>query len=136
MASSGNETTDAPESPGGFLGTFSFSNNLVEVGALTALVGSNVAESLVLGNRGAAGIAWAATSSFGTISVVKACFSGANSGWMRETLGIRTSSSDLALGLELPYDSNRAVRVRRNLGEPRAIFCRTNQVRYPRYSTS
>ncbi|KAJ7616734.1 hypothetical protein B0H17DRAFT_1115216 [Mycena rosella] len=110
-------------SDGGFLGSFSFSNNLVEVGALTALVGSSVAESLVLGNRGAAGISWAATSSFGTLSVVKACFCGANSGWLRETLGIRTASSDLAVGLELPHESNRAAKVRRNIGEPLAIFC-------------
>ncbi|KAJ7654342.1 hypothetical protein B0H17DRAFT_1099781 [Mycena rosella] len=119
MASAG----DSPDSDSGFLGSFSFSNNLVEVGALTALVGSSIAESLVLGNRGAAGISWAATSSFGTISVVKACFCGANSGWLRETLGIRTASSDLAVGLELSHESNRAAKVRRNIGEPLAIFC-------------
>ncbi|KAJ6631289.1 hypothetical protein B0H10DRAFT_487658 [Mycena sp. CBHHK59/15] len=110
-------------SDSGFLSSFTFSNNLVEVGALTALVGSSVAESLVLGNRGAAGVAWAATSSFGTISVVKACFCGASSGWLRETLGIRTASSDSAVGLELEHNSNRAGKVRRNVGEPLAIFC-------------
>ncbi|KAJ6473297.1 hypothetical protein DFH09DRAFT_1219108 [Mycena vulgaris] len=121
------EINDAAQPAGGFLGSFSFSNNLVEVGALTALVGSSVAGSLVLGNRGAAGIAWAATSSFGTISVVKACFCGATSGWLRETLGIRTASSDLALGLELPHNSSRAAVVRRNIGEPRAIFCHAMQ---------
>ncbi|KAJ7288887.1 hypothetical protein C8J57DRAFT_956726, partial [Mycena rebaudengoi] len=104
--------------------SFSLSNNLVEIGALTALIGSGVAEALVLGNRGAAGVAWAATSSFGTISVVKACISGATSGWVRETLGIRTKISDSAVGLELQHDSTRAVQVRRNIGEPLAIFCR------------
>ncbi|KAJ7654349.1 hypothetical protein B0H17DRAFT_1099810 [Mycena rosella] len=123
MASAARGTSNSPDSDGGFLGSFSFSNNLVEVGALTALVSSSVAESLVLGNRGAAGISWAATSSFGTISVVKACFCGANSGWLRETLGIRTASSDLAVRLELPRESNRAAKVRRNIGEPLAIFC-------------
>ncbi|KAJ7656183.1 hypothetical protein B0H17DRAFT_1098509 [Mycena rosella] len=119
MASAANGTSD---SDAGFLG---FSNNLVEVGALTALVGSSVAESPILGNRGAAGISWAATSSFGTISIIKACFCGANGGWSRETLGIRTTSSDLAVGLELPHESNRAAKVRRNIGEPLGIFCRT-----------
>ncbi|KAJ7496527.1 hypothetical protein FB451DRAFT_1208001 [Mycena latifolia] len=123
MASPANGTGDNTAATGGFLASFSFSNNLVEISALTALVGSSVAESLILGNRGAAGIAWAATSAFGTISVVKACFCGANSGWLRETLGIRTGSSDLAVGLELPHDSARAAKVRRNIGEPMAIFC-------------
>ncbi|KAJ7288974.1 hypothetical protein C8J57DRAFT_1281793 [Mycena rebaudengoi] len=107
--------------------SFSLSNNLVEIGALTALVGSTVAESLVLGNRGAAGVAWAATSSFGTISVVKACFCGASSGWLRETLGIRTASCDSAVGLELPHDSKRASKLRRNIGEPLAIFRRVTE---------
>ncbi|KAJ7648096.1 hypothetical protein FB45DRAFT_895237 [Roridomyces roridus] len=120
-------TTSAPASSS-FLGSFNFSNNLVEVGALTALIGSSAAESLILGNRGAAGVAWAATSSFGTISVVKACFCGANSGWLRETLGIRTAASDSAVGLELPYASNRAAKIRRsrNAGEPMAIFVHTS----------
>ncbi|KAJ7647925.1 hypothetical protein FB45DRAFT_1052331 [Roridomyces roridus] len=122
-------TTSAPASSS-FLRSFNFSNNLVEVGALTALIGSSAAESLVLGNRGAAGVAWAATSSFGTISVVKACFCGANSGWLRETLGIRTAASDSAVGLELPHASSRAAKLRRNrnVGEPRAIFVHTSLV--------
>ncbi|KAJ7496531.1 hypothetical protein FB451DRAFT_1119384 [Mycena latifolia] len=106
------------------MSSFTFSNNLVEVGALTALVGSSLAESLILGNRGAAGMAWAAASSFGTISIVKACLSGASSGWLRESLGIRSTASDEALGLELPQDSIRAGKLRRNLEEPLAIFCR------------
>ncbi|KAJ6558297.1 hypothetical protein B0H19DRAFT_1261823 [Mycena capillaripes] len=127
MANTDNATGDATDSAGGLLASFNFSNNLVEVGALTALVGSSVAESLVLGNRGGAGIAWAATSSFGTISVIKACFCGASSSWLRETLGIRTPSSDLAVGLELPYESTRAAKVRRNMGEPLAIFCHAIQ---------
>ncbi|KAJ7165524.1 hypothetical protein C8R43DRAFT_1232587 [Mycena crocata] len=127
MANEGSNATQSP-STGGFLASFSFGNNLVEISALTALIGSSVAESLVVGNRGAAGIAWAATSSFGTVSVVKACFCTAASSWLRETLGIRTSASDLAVGLELPFDSNRAAKVRRNIGEPLAIFCRTEQI--------
>ncbi|KAJ7478683.1 hypothetical protein B0H11DRAFT_2234146 [Mycena galericulata] len=129
MENTDNETSDSDtsQSAGGLFASFNFSNNLVEVGALTALVGSSVAESLVLGNRGAAGIAWAPTSSFGTISIIKACFCGASSGWLRETLGIRTASSDLAVGLELPHDSKRAAKVGRNIGDPLAIFCHASQ---------
>lgn len=131
--SQANETSDVPDSAGAFFASFNFSNNLVEIGALTALVGSSVAQSLILGNRGAAGIAWAATSSFGTISVIKACFCGANSGWLRETLGIRTVASDLAVGLELSYDSSWTAKVRRNMGEPLAIFRHAEQVRRRRF---
>ncbi|KAJ7658176.1 hypothetical protein DFH06DRAFT_1407786 [Mycena polygramma] len=115
-------TVDSNSSPTLF-SSFSFSNNLVEVSAFTALVGSSVAESMVLGNRGSGGIAWAATSSFGTISVVKACCSAACSGWLRETLGIRSASCDLAVGLYLPHDSARAEKIRRHTGEPMALFC-------------
>ncbi|KAF7317872.1 Nad kinase [Mycena kentingensis (nom. inval.)] len=85
--------------------SFSFSNNLVEIGALTALVGSAAAESLALGNRGIAGLAWAGSSSFGAVSVVKACLAGAAPGWLRESLGIRSAASDDALGFELPANS-------------------------------
>ncbi|KAJ7652790.1 hypothetical protein DFH06DRAFT_1134243 [Mycena polygramma] len=101
-------TVDSNSSPTLF-SSFSFSNNLVE--------------SMVLGNRGSGGIAWAATSSFGTISVVKACCSAACSGWLRETLGIRSASCDLAVGLYLPHDSARAEKIRRHTGEPMALFC-------------
>ncbi|KAJ7288941.1 hypothetical protein C8J57DRAFT_1047185, partial [Mycena rebaudengoi] len=106
-------------------------NSLVEIGALTALIGSGVAEALVLGNRGAAGVAWAATSSFGTISVVKACVSGAASGWVRETLGIRTAACDSAVGLELSHNSKRADKLRRNMGEPLTMFVHVTEGHNP-----
>ncbi|KAJ7612786.1 hypothetical protein B0H17DRAFT_1341369 [Mycena rosella] len=112
------------------MSSFAFSNNLVEIGALTALVGSSVAESLILGNRGAAGVAWGATSSFGTISVIKACFAGACNGWLRESLGVRGTASDEAVGLELAeltQDSNRVVNLRRKTTEPLAIFCHNSR---------
>ncbi|KAJ7072982.1 hypothetical protein C8F01DRAFT_1105927 [Mycena amicta] len=102
--------------------SFTFSNNLVEIGALTALVGSTAAESLVLGNRGTAGVAWAAMSSFGAVSVVKACLSGMCSGWLRETLGIRSIASDHAVGFELPMQSRLAVKARRGIERPVAVF--------------
>ncbi|KAF7378503.1 hypothetical protein MSAN_00277900 [Mycena sanguinolenta] len=117
-------TSAGPDSPLSFSSSFGFSNNLVDVSALTALIGSSVAESMVLGNRGSGGVAWAATSSFGTISVVKSCCSAASSGWLRETLGIRTPLCDSAVGMCLPHDSARASKVRRNAGDPVALFCR------------
>ncbi|KAK7039601.1 hypothetical protein R3P38DRAFT_2900627 [Favolaschia claudopus] len=105
------------------MSSFSFSNNLVEISALTALLGSEAAEAMVLGARGAAGVAWAATSSFGTVSVVKACLSGACGGWLRQSLGLRTLVSDDAVGLELRQDSHREAKLRLSLGEPLAIVC-------------
>ncbi|KAJ6490068.1 hypothetical protein C8R45DRAFT_929364 [Mycena sanguinolenta] len=122
----------SPNSTMNLSSSFGFSNNLVEVSALTALIGSSVAESMVLGNRGSGGLAWAATSSFGTISVVKSCCSAASSGWLRETLGIRTPLSDSAVGMCLPHDSARASKVRRNAGDPIALFCRRSTEMPPR----
>jgi len=96
-------------------------NNLVEISALSTLIGSNVAQSLVLGNQGAAGLAWAATSSFGSISVIKACVSGACSSWLRETLGVRTKLSDMAVGMDLELDSTHNVQDK--IDAPLAIVC-------------
>ncbi|KAJ3501236.1 hypothetical protein NLJ89_g9431 [Agrocybe chaxingu] len=104
----------------------SFDNGLVEISALTTLIGSSAAASLVLGSRGPTGLAWAATSAFCTIAVVKACISGAIPGWLQETIGVRSSASDLAVGLQLDLGSNSygAKRVRKTLDRPIAIQCR------------
>ncbi|KAF8152857.1 hypothetical protein K438DRAFT_1623021, partial [Mycena galopus ATCC 62051] len=90
-------------------------------------VDSSIAESMVLRNRGSGSVAWAATSSFGTISVVKSCCSAASSGWLRETLGIRTPLCDSAVGMCLPHDSAQASKFRRNAGDPIALFCRQSR---------
>jgi hypothetical protein len=74
--------------------------------ALTTLIGSAAAESLILGNHGAAGVAWATMSAFGLLWVVRACIAAVCPGWLRETIGVRTSDSDLALGMELASRSN------------------------------
>ena len=44
---------------------------LIEIAALTALIGSTTAESLVLGNKGAAGLVWGTMSIFGALSVIR-----------------------------------------------------------------
>ncbi|KAF7294015.1 hypothetical protein MKEN_01447600 [Mycena kentingensis (nom. inval.)] len=87
---------------------FTFSNNLVEIGALAALLGSSSAESLVLGNRGTAGVVWAASSSFCAVSVLKGCVAGAVPAWLREILGLRSEASDGAIGFELDVNSKLA----------------------------
>ena len=108
------------------LPSVSFDNGLVEVSTLTALISSSAAASLALGSRGPSGLAWAATSAFGIIAVVKACLSAATPGWLRETIGVRSSASDLAVGLPLDLGSNshNSKRVRRTLDRPIAIQCR------------
>ncbi|KAE9402482.1 hypothetical protein BT96DRAFT_547364 [Gymnopus androsaceus JB14] len=96
-------------------------NGLIDLSALTTLIGSTAAESLVLGNRGPAGVSWSAMSAFGTLSIIRACIGAAVSGWMRETLGLRTKSCDLAVGMHLGLDDAR--KVRDGLGSPLAIMC-------------
>ncbi|KAF8148003.1 hypothetical protein B0H34DRAFT_271778 [Crassisporium funariophilum] len=84
----------------------SFGNGFTEVVMLTTLVGSASAESMVLGGHGAAGLAWAAMSSFGLQKVISACLSAACAGWLREIMGVRSKVSDGAVGMELSSTSN------------------------------
>jgi hypothetical protein len=81
--------------------TFQFSGGLIEVAALTALIGSTTAESLILGDYGAAGMPWAAMSSFGSLFLIKACIAAATPGWLRDTMGVRNGRCDDAVGLSL-----------------------------------
>ncbi|KAG4411944.1 hypothetical protein IFR04_014918 [Cadophora malorum] len=99
---------------------------LVEIAALTALIGSATAESLTLGNKGAPGLAWAASSTFGALSVIKACVAGATPGWLRDSLGVRNTATDLAIGLSFDLDSrykDREDMARKNLGDPIGVMC-------------
>ena len=83
-----------------------FGNGFVELAMLTTLVGPAAAETLVLGNHGAAGLAWAAMSAFGTGRVISACLSGACAPWLREILGLRSKVTDSSLGMELSSKAN------------------------------
>lgn len=94
-------TNSTTESGSSSFPTISLGNGLVELTALTTLVGSSITESFVLGNHGSVGLAWAPMSSFGIISVIKGCISGASPGWLRQTLGLRTTASDTAVGLDI-----------------------------------
>ncbi|KAL9125924.1 MAG: hypothetical protein Q9217_004945 [Psora testacea] len=74
---------------------------LIEIAALTALIGSTTAESLVLGNKGAPGLLWGTMSIFGALSVIKACIAAATPDWLRETIGVRSKETDAAIGVSL-----------------------------------
>lgn len=112
-------------------------SGLLEISALTAVIGSATAESLTLGNRGAAGLAWAAISIFGLLSVIKACIAAAAPSWLRESLGVRNDAADFAVGMSLDLDSkykNFDNRVRQSLGDAVGIICHRRQVRSDSFS--
>ncbi len=124
------------------LPTFNVGNGLINVAALTALVGSSTVESLVLGNRGAPGLPWAALSTFGNLSVLKACVTGVSPGWLRESIGLRTGITDSILGMSLDLLQNLRgeSKARRNIGAAIGITCKSNavsrcQLRLPGLST-
>ena len=86
-----------------------FGNGFVELAILTTLVGPAAAEALVLGNHGAAGLAWASMSAFGIGRVISACLSGACAPWLREIMGLRSKLIDSSLGMELSSNVNRNI---------------------------
>jgi hypothetical protein len=104
--------------------SITFENSLIPVGALTTLIGSDIAETLALGERGSAGLVWSVTSAFGAPSVIKACINGAGPGWLRSLLGMRSIASDRAIGLKLALKSSWAIRVRRTFNNaPLGVSC-------------
>lgn len=105
---------------------FSISGGLVEIAALTALIGGATAESLALGTRGAAGLPWAALSSFGSIFLVKACVAASTPAWLRETIGVRTAGSDGAVGCAKRLDAR--AKGGRMSGEPVGIMVECDKV--------
>jgi hypothetical protein len=80
-------------------------SGLIEITALTALIGSPTAEQLALGDRGAAGLGWVGMSMFGTLSILNSCIAASTPTWLRETLGVRNAATDAALGLGLDLSS-------------------------------
>jgi hypothetical protein len=89
---------------------FGFGTNLVDLAALTAIIGATTAESLVLGSRGAAGLPWAAMSAFGTLPLIKACIAASTPAWLRDTLGVNTAACQSALGFYLRPGRGLAIR--------------------------
>ncbi|KAL0566052.1 hypothetical protein V5O48_015960 [Marasmius crinis-equi] len=107
--------------------TINFGNGLVEIAALTTLIGSSTAGDLVLGNGGAAGLVWGSISAFGSSSVIKACASAGSPGWLRQMLGLRTAFSDRAVGMDLSLAPRNKVarRIRGTMEEsgPLGVSC-------------
>ena len=81
------------------LSTFNFGSSLIEIAALTSLIGSTAAESLALGDKGPAGLAWAMMTVFGAIPVVRLFIATATPGWLRESMGVSNPKSDAVVGL-------------------------------------
>ncbi|OQE13778.1 hypothetical protein PENFLA_c043G03666 [Penicillium flavigenum] len=79
--------------------------SLIGIGGLSTLIGSSTAETLALGDRGAAGLPWAATSAFGLPSVIKACVAAPIPSWLREALGLRSSATDSSVGMSFDLAS-------------------------------
>jgi hypothetical protein len=105
---------------------------LVEIAALSTLVSSSTAESLALGNRGAIGLAWAPLSLFEAMSIIKACLSASIPGWIRESLGVRNSATDSAIGLILDLGMDFVTqenKARRNLDSAVGIACERKFIR-------
>lgn len=126
-----NSTSATPSDQLG-IKSINFENGLIPVAALTTLIGSNIAETLALGERGPAGLVWSVTSAFGAPSVIKACISGATPGWLRSLLGLRSVASDRAIGLDLKLTrtSSQAIKVRRTLDDdPLGVSCDAKALR-------
>ena len=104
----------------------SFGGGLIEVAALTALIGSTTAEALVLGNKGAAGLVWGTMSVFGSLSVIRACIAATTPDWLRETLGVRSKETDMAVGLRLRLD-DRILKTRSRVGGAVGIACKVGR---------
>jgi hypothetical protein len=94
-------------------------NNLVDIAAVTTLIGAATAESLTLGSRGAAGMPWAAMSSFGSFYLVKACVAGSLPGCVREALGINSTLCNSILGVSATLD--RSILLKANPVNPLGI---------------
>lgn len=107
---------------GGLLGS-----GLIEI---TALVGSSTTEQLTLGERGAAGLSWADMSMLGSISILKSCIAASTPTWLRETLGVRNSTTDAAIGLGLDFSSkykDREDMARKNMKDVLGVTCESRK---------
>ncbi|KAF7167149.1 hypothetical protein CNMCM5623_000556 [Aspergillus felis] len=95
--------------------------NLVEISAVSTIIGAPIAEALTHGLKAACGIVWAPMSCFGQIHVIKACLSATVPDSLRESMGLRNQFVDNALGVLLPVNRFRRARSRIDFGDAGAI---------------
>jgi hypothetical protein len=103
------------------LGILNLGNGLVEIAALTSLVGSAAAQSLALGDKGPAGLVWATMTIFGMMSIVALFTASSTPGWLRDSVGVRGPKSDSVVGLSL--DLNKSFKCRGRGEAASAIEC-------------
>ena len=94
---------------------------LVEISAVVTIIGAPIAEALIHGLKAACGMSWAPMSSFGVIHVAKACLSAAVPDWLRESMGLRNSFVDDAIGVMLRIDHTKQAKNRVDMGDACAI---------------
>jgi hypothetical protein len=86
---------------------------------------------LILGNKGASGLAWATMSLFGIMSVIQACIAASTPNFVKDSLGVRNAAVEAVVGLSLTVTSirmDRERKARRTLGEPIGITCQQSKV--------
>lgn len=59
----------------------------------------DMSKELVMGNRGPVGLAWASTTTVGSLAAMKTCLAAAAPGWLREDFLLRDPTIDTAIGL-------------------------------------
>jgi hypothetical protein len=105
-------------------------NGLLELTALTTIIGSSVAEELAFGNRGAVGLAWVGMSTFGSLYIARACVAASMPCWLRVTLGLRNAATDAAIGMSLDLSSgymDREDMLRKKLSKAIGLTCERKQ---------
>lgn len=94
---------------------------LVEISAVSTIIGAPIAEALTHGLKAACGMVWGPMSCFGVIHVTKACLSASVPDLIRESMGLRNQFVDNAIGVMFDVDRFKQARSRTDLGDALAI---------------
>lgn len=124
MGNSDNATSILPS-----IATFNIGNGFIEIAALTSLIGSATAQALALGNKGPAGLVWATMTIFGGMSVVRAGIATVTPGWVRDSLGVRSTETDSVVGLSLNLNT-KGIRYRTRAGVAKGVECEIKNVSF------
>lgn len=82
-----------------------------------------------MGNRGPIGLAWAITTTVGSLAAMKTCLAAAAPGWLREDFLLRDPAIDAAIGLTL--DINRPSKRRKNQAKALGIVSKRQVLTTP-----